>query len=61
MLHVRQLKTGAELDIPVHPTLEAIIADTPTEHLTFLTTTFGKPFTSSGSGTFFGSSAAQQD
>jgi integrase len=52
-LQVRQLKTGAELSIPVHPTLAAIIAETPTDHLTFLTTQFGQPFTAAGFGNWF--------
>lgn len=53
-IHVRQLKTGAELAIPVHPTLAAIIAATsPSDHLTFLTTQFGKPFTAAGFGNWF--------
>jgi integrase len=49
-LQVQQLKTGAELSIPVHPALAAIIAATPTDHLTFLTTQFGQPFTAAGFG-----------
>lgn len=53
MLHIRQVKTGTELTIPVHPVLEAIIADTPNEHLTLLTTAFGKPFTAAGFGNWF--------
>jgi integrase len=52
-LQVRQLKTGAELSIPVHPALAAIIAETPTDHLTFLTTQFGQPFTAAGFGNWF--------
>jgi integrase len=52
-LQVRQIKTGAELLIPVHPTLAAIIAETPTDHLTFLTTQFGQPFTAAGFGNWF--------
>lgn len=52
-LQVRQLKTGAELSIPVHPELDAIIAETPTNHLTFLTTQFGQPFTAAGFGNWF--------
>jgi integrase len=43
-LHVRQRKTGAELAIPVHSELAAIIAATPSGHLTFLTTQFARPF-----------------
>ncbi len=53
MLHIRQVKTGTELAIPIHPVLEAIIANTPNEHLTFLTTAFGKPFTAAGFGNWF--------
>jgi integrase len=52
-LQVRQLKTGAELSIPVRPELDAIIAETPTNHLTFLTTQFGQPFTAAGFGNWF--------
>jgi integrase len=46
--HVRQQKTGAELDIPIMPELQAIIGDTPKDNLTFLVTQFGKPFTPAG-------------
>ena len=53
LLHVRQMKTGFELDVPVHEVLNAIITDTPTDHLTFLTTAFGKPFTAAGFGNWF--------
>jgi integrase len=44
VLHVKQDKTGVELAIPVHPDLVAVIAATPSRHLTFLTTTIGGPF-----------------
>jgi integrase len=50
---VRQQKTGAMLAIPLHPALAAIIEGTPSDHLTFLTTTFGKPFTAPGFGNWF--------
>jgi integrase len=53
MISVRQEKTGATLDIPLHSDLAAIIAATPSEHLTYLTTQFGKPFTSAGFGNWF--------
>jgi integrase len=43
-LYVKQEKTGAELAIPMHPDLAAVIAATPSGHLTFLTTTIGSPF-----------------
>ena len=52
-IRMRQLKTGAELAIPVHAELDAIIAETPGDHLTFLTTQFGKPFTAAGFGNWF--------
>jgi integrase len=52
-LHVRQEKTGAVLAIPIHPTLAAILAATPAEHLTFLTTSTGAPFSSAGFGNLF--------
>jgi integrase len=44
-IHVRQVKTGAELDIPILPELAATLAETPATNLTFLTTKFGKPLT----------------
>ncbi len=53
MISVRQQKTGVTLTIPVHPDLAAIIEATPNEHLTFLTTSFGKPFTAAGFGNWF--------
>ena len=43
-LYVKQEKAGAELAIPMHPDLAAVIAATPSGHLTFLTTTMGGPF-----------------
>ena len=53
VVHVLQQKTGAMLAIPLHPALAAIIEATPSDHLTFLTTSFGKPFTAAGFGNFF--------
>jgi integrase len=44
VLTVRQQKTGAALAIPVHPDLAAIIAATPTGHLTLLVTVTGKSY-----------------
>jgi integrase len=44
VLTVRQEKTGIALAIPIHPTLAAVLAATPSEHLTFLTTNVGKPY-----------------
>src|SRR5215471_5204474 len=53
LLGVRQQKTGFELAIPVHSTLAAVIAETPTYHLTFLTNQFGRPFTAGYFGQWF--------
>src|SRR5262249_20243035 len=53
VLGVRQQKTGIELAIPVHQTLAAVIAETPTYHLTFLTNQFGRPFTAGYFGQWF--------
>jgi integrase len=53
LLSVRQSKTGAVLKIPVHPELKAVLDATPSEHLTFLTTAAGRPFTSDGFGHWF--------
>jgi integrase len=44
VLTVKQEKTGITLAIPVHPHLQAVLDATPNEHLTFLTTTTGKPY-----------------
>jgi integrase len=53
VLHVRQQKTGIELAIPIHPALAEIIAKTPADHLTLLTTQTGKPFSAAGFGNWF--------
>ena len=45
---VRQNKTGAVLEIPVIPELEAIISKTPSDNLTFLVTLYGRSFTVAG-------------
>jgi integrase len=52
-LQVRQLKTGAELSIPVHPALAAIIAETGANNLTFLVTGQGKPYSAASFGNWF--------
>jgi integrase len=52
-LYVTQSKTGVSLTIPVHQNLAAIIAATPSEHLTFVCTQHGEPFTPAGFGNWF--------
>jgi integrase len=44
VLYVRQEKTGKELNLPIRPELRAVLDATPSEHLTFLTMTGGKPY-----------------
>jgi integrase len=43
----------AHLEIPVHPKLREIIDATPSGHLNFLVTSFGKPYTANGFGNWF--------
>jgi integrase len=52
-IHVRQIKTGKVLAIPMHSALVEIIEATPSNHLNFFTTQFGKPFTAAGFGNWF--------
>jgi integrase len=48
MINVRQQKTGTVLAIPLQPSLRDVIDATPSDHLTFLTTSSGRPFTAGG-------------
>jgi integrase len=52
-VHITQEKTAVELAIPLHPELAAIIASTPSGHLTFLTTRGGRPFEASSFSRWF--------
>jgi integrase len=52
-LTVRQHKTARALEIPIHQALAEILAATPSEHLTSLTTGAGKPFSAAGFGNLF--------
>ena len=47
-LSLKQQKTGTALLLPVHPSLQAVLDATPSEHLTFLTTRDGAPFSPAG-------------
>lgn len=54
MIRVTQSKTGASLVIPMHPKLRAEIdASANTNHLTFVVTAWGRPFTAAGFGNWF--------
>jgi len=52
-LHVKQAKTGADLEIPMHEALTEAVAATPSGHLTFLTTRYGGPFHPQAFSTWF--------
>ena len=43
-------KERVELALPILPPLQAVLDGTPTEHLTYLVTEWGKPFSSNGFG-----------
>jgi integrase len=54
ILSQRRQKTGVAFDVPVMPALQAAIDAMPaSEHLTFLVTAQGKPFTAAGFGNWF--------
>lgn len=54
MLSMRRKKTGVPFHVEVTPELQAAIkAMPPSEHLTFLVTEQGKPFTAAGFGNWF--------
>ncbi len=56
-LRCRQAKNEhrnpVDLDIPVHPDLQAAIDAAPSGHLTFLTTVYGRPISTAGFGNKF--------
>jgi integrase len=47
-IDVVQQKTGNKLAIPIHPDLQAALDAVPSNHLTFLTTLYGRPFSAPG-------------
>jgi site-specific recombinase XerD len=51
--HKNRNRKPVTLEIPILPELEAVISASPCGDLTFLTTAFGKPFTSAGFGNWF--------
>jgi integrase len=51
--HKNRKRKPVTLEIPILPELETIIVGSPVGDLTFLTTAFGKPFTSAGFGNWF--------
>lgn len=53
LIRVRQSKTNALLDIPLHPDLAAVLEASPTGDLTFLVTEYGAAFAPAGFGNWF--------
>jgi hypothetical protein len=49
-INVVQAKTGARLNIPLHPNLSAALRAWPRKHVVMLTTAFNKPFSDAGYG-----------
>lgn len=47
-IQVTQQKTGTKLAIPIHPDLQEALDALPSNHLTFLTTLYGSPFSAPG-------------
>ena len=47
-IRVIQEKTGETLELPVHPILQASLDAVPSEHLTFVVTKHGQPYTAKG-------------
>ncbi|HEV2082788.1 MAG TPA: tyrosine-type recombinase/integrase [Brevundimonas sp.] len=53
VLKVRQEKTGAELELPLHTALRASLATVPANQMLFLQTAKGEAFTAAGFGNWF--------
>jgi integrase len=58
IISLKQQKTRAQVDIPVLPELQVAIDAMPAEHLTFLVTDAGKPYTASAFATWFAKQCA---
>jgi integrase len=52
-LHIVQEKTGTPLQLPVRPELQAILDATPSNHLTFLVTKSGGPYSGTDFSEYF--------
>lgn len=52
-ISVRQEKTGTRLQIPIHTHLQQILDGTKLDHLTFITTAKGEPFSAASFGNMF--------
>ena len=52
-IHVRQSKTGSTVAVPVVPELQAVLDTLSRDHLTFIATASGGPFSAAGIGNWF--------
>jgi integrase len=57
VLKIKQAKTSAEVEVPIHPDLAATLAAMPASDLTFLTNGWGRPFTPNGFSNWFSKAA----
>jgi integrase len=58
-INVVQAKTGARLNIPLHPELSAALRAWPRKHLVILTTAFNRPFSYAGYGNMMADAIAE--
>lgn len=58
-IRVQQQKTKEVVELPIHPALAEALTAAPRNHLTFLVTAHGKPFTSNGFYNWFVECAAK--
>ena len=54
MIAVRQQKTGTYLEVPIHPSLAAILESAPLDNVTLLLSEAGKPYKAASFGNWFG-------
>lgn len=59
LFSIRQQKTGMEVTVPVLPELQAELSQLAKDHLTFLVTEAGAPFTAGGFGNWFHQAVAK--
>lgn len=59
LIRVKQMKTGTELLIPIHPRLKVELDAAPKDNLTFLMTQYGQPFSPAGFTNWFSEKAQE--
>lgn len=58
-IRLTQQKTGVELDVPIHPKLQASLDTIKDDRETYLLTSFGKPYTAAGFGNWMRDAAKE--